>query len=145
VKRGRKRPAAGGGNALHIAEQHHELRQALTGINATEDLARLVPLLRALRGDLAAHFADEEREDGLAQAVAPTAPHHLRQLDALFAEHARLLASLDDVIHRGDAVVNGVVKEIVADTRDLTRRLARHEAAETALLTDAVFADIGGG
>ena len=145
MKRGRKPPADSRGSALHIAEQHHELRQALAAINATQDLARLVPLLKALRGDLAAHFADEEREDGLAQAVAPTAPHHLRRLDALFAEHVQLLATLDDVIQRGDAVVNGVVKQIVADAGDLTRRLARHEAAETALLTDAVFADIGGG
>jgi hypothetical protein len=145
VKRGRKGPAIGRASALHIAEQHHELRQALAEINATQELGRLVPLLRALRGELAAHFADEEREDGLAQAVAPTAPHQLRRLDALFAEHAQLLKSLDDVIQRGDVVVNGVVKEIVTDTRDLTRRLARHEATETALLTDAVFADIGGG
>lgn len=145
MKRGRKGAAKGRRGAPRIAEQHHELRQALAVIDATEDLARLVPLLRALHGALAAHFADEEREDGLAQAVGPTAPHHLRRLDALFAEHAQLLASVDDLIQRGDAVVNDVVKQIVADTRDLTRRLARHEAAETALLTDAVFADIGGG
>ena len=145
MKRGRKVAASSRRGALHIAEQHHELRQALAVIDATEDLAHLVPLLRALRGELAAHFADEEGEDGLAQAVGPTAPHHLRRLDSLFAEHAQLLASLDDLIQRGDAVVNGAVRQVVADARDLTRRLARHEAAETALLTDAVFADIGGG
>jgi len=145
VKRARKRTAPSPSGARQIAEQHHELRQALAVIDATNDLVRLVPLLRTLRSELAAHFADEEREDGLAQAVAPTAPHHLRRLAVLFAEHAQLLASLDDVIQRGDAVVHGVVTQIVADARDLSRRLARHEAAETALLTDAVFADIGGG
>jgi hypothetical protein len=145
VKRGRKRTARSPGGARQIAEQHHELRQALAVIDATDDLIRLVSLLRTLRSDLAAHFADEEREDGLAQAVAPTAPHHLRRLDALFAEHAQLLASLDDLIQRGEAAASGGGKQIVADARDLSRRLARHEAAETALLTDAVFADIGGG
>lgn len=145
MTRRRKGPAKGRGGALAIAEQHHELRQALALIEAAADLTRLVPLLRNLRHDLAAHFADEEREDGLAQAVGPTAPHHLRRLEALLAEHAQMLTSLDDLIQRGEAVLNGSVKQIVADTRALTRRLARHEAAETALLTDAVYADIGGG
>jgi hypothetical protein len=104
-----------------------------------------MPLLQALRRDLAEHFADEEREDGLAQAVAPTAPRHLRRLEALMAEHAHLLASLDDLIQRGEAATHRTATPIVAGARDLTRRLARHEAAETALLTDAVLADIGGG
>jgi len=98
-----------------------------------------------LEATLAAHFAGEEREDGLAQAVGPAAPHHLRRLEALLAEHARLLASLDDVIERGDALLSGSVKQVVDDVRALAQRLARHEAAETALLTDAVYADIGGG
>jgi len=145
VKRGQKRPAKGRRGAPRIAEQHHELRQALALVDATEDLARLVPLLRDLRRDVAAHFAGEEREDGLAQAVGPAAPHHLRRLEALLAEHARLLASLDDVIERGDALLSGSVKQVVDDVRALAQRLARHEAAETALLTDAVYADIGGG
>ena len=145
MKRRQKGPAKGSSGAPHIAEQHHELRQALALIDETGDLTRLVPLLRDLRTNLAAHFADEEREDGLAQAVGPTAPHHLRRLEALLAEHAQLLASLDDLIDRGDSVLNGSVKQIVSDARALTRRLARHEAAETALLTDAVYADIGGG
>ena len=145
MKRGPKGPAKDRGGAPRIAEQHHELRQTLALIDATEDLARLVSLLRELRGDLAAHFADEEREDGLAQAVGPTAPHHLRRLEALLAEHAQLLVSLDGVIERGDALLAGPVKQTVGDARDLTRRLARHEAAETELLTDAVYADIGGG
>lgn len=131
--------------APRIAEQHHELRQALALIEATEELTRLVPLLQALRGDLAAHFADEEGEDGLAQAVAPTAPHHLRRLEALLAEHRQLLASLDALIERGGALWQGPVQHLVGDAREFTRRLARHEAAETALLTDAVYADIGGG
>ncbi|MBI2073915.1 MAG: hemerythrin domain-containing protein [Gemmatimonadetes bacterium] len=144
MKRHRKAPPKGRG-VPRISEQHQELRHALELIDATEDLTRLVPLLQGLRGDLAAHFADEEGEDGLAQAVGPAAPHHLRRLEALLAEHAQLLASLDDVIERGDALLDGSVKQVVDDARALTRRLARHEAAETALLTDAVYSDIGGG
>lgn len=128
-----------------LAEQHHELRQVLALIDGAATLEELVPLLRALRADLAAHFADEEREDGLAQAVRPTAPQHLRRLEALLNEHPRLLAGLDDVIERGDRLLNGPVKQTLGDARSLTRRLAQHEAAETALLTDAVYADIGGG
>lgn len=114
-------------------------------VDAAGTLEDLVPLLKGLRADLAAHFADEESDDGLTQAVNPTAPHHARRLETLLAEHAPLLASLDDLIHRGEGLLGGPVKEILTGARSLTRRLARHEAAETALLTDAVYADLGGG
>lgn len=114
-------------------------------IDATGELKRLVPLLRELRDDLAAHFADEEREDGLAQAIAPTAPHHLRRLEALLAEHRQLLASVDTLIERAGRLLAGPVQQLLDDARELTRRLARHQAAETALLTDAIYADIGSG
>ncbi len=63
----------------------------------------------------------------------------------LLAEHPLLLAGLDDLIQRGEGVLNGSVKQMLGDARSLTRRLAQHEAAETALLTDAVYADLGGG
>lgn len=144
VKRARASGQAQRGSA-QIAEQHHQLRASLAVIVATETLNELVPRLTRLRADLAAHFAEEERDDGLAQAVSPAAPHHLRRLEALLAEHSQLLASLDDLIHRGEGLLGGPVKEILTGARSLARRLARHEAAETALLTDAVYVEFGGG
>src|SRR3972149_5988108 len=65
---------------------------------------------------------EEEGEDGRGRALGPAAPHHLRRLEALLAEHARLLASLDDVIERGDALLSGSVKQVVGDLRGRAQR-----------------------
>jgi len=129
-----------------IEMQHRELREMVAAIEATVELTQLVPLLEELRAELQAHFADEEREDGgLAEAVGASAPRHLRRLDELLGEHARLLEAVDELIARGRTLVNGAVRDLLRDTRAASRQLKRHEARETELLTDAVYADIGGG
>jgi Hemerythrin HHE cation binding domain len=129
-----------------IAEQHRELRGMVQEIEDTGDIGRLVSLLQALRRELQQHFADEEREDGgLAEAVGASAPRHLRRLDGLFREHTQLLATTDQLIARGQALLDGMVQDVLRDARDLCGKLRQHEAQETELLTDAVLADIGGG
>jgi Hemerythrin HHE cation binding domain len=129
-----------------IETQHRELREMVAAIEATGELMQLVPLLEALRTQLQAHFAGEERADGgLVEAVGASAPRHLRRLDELLGEHARLLEAVDELIARGRTLVNGAVRDLVRDTRAVSRQLERHEARETELLTDAIYADIGGG
>ncbi len=129
-----------------IETQHRELRHMLGAIEATTELAQLVPLLEELRDGLREHFADEEREDGgLAEAVGASAPRHLRRLDELLGEHRQLLETLDGLIARGRMLLDGSVSDVVRDARALSEQLKRHEARETELLTDAVYADIGGG
>ena len=129
-----------------IETQHRELRHMLGAIEATSELSQLVPLLERLRTELRAHFADEEREDGgLAEAVGATAPRHLRRLGELLGEHRRLLDAVDELIARGRALMHDAVRDLLRDTGALSRQLKRHEARETALLTDALYADIGGG
>jgi hypothetical protein len=137
-RRGRKRP--------DIAAQHRELRQMLSEIEATNDLGRLVTVLEDLRSELRLHFADEEREDGgLAEAVGASAPRHMRRLDQLLAEHAQLLQEADRLITRGRTLLDGAVRDIQQEALALSEHLRRHEAQETELLSDAVYADIGGG
>lgn len=129
-----------------ISAQHRELREMLGTIEATSELAQLVPLLETLRDDLQAHFADEERpEGGLAEAVGASAPRHLRRLAELMDEHGRLLETVEELILRGRTLMNGAVRELIHDARAVSEQLRRHEARETELLTDAVYADIGGG
>ena len=129
-----------------IETQHRELREMLGAIEATDALNQLVPLLELLRAELQTHFADEEREDGgLAEAVGASAPRHLRRLGQLLDEHGRLLDAVEELIVRGRTLLNGSVRDLVRDTRDVSQRLKRHEAQETELLTDALYADIGGG
>jgi Hemerythrin HHE cation binding domain len=136
----RRRPRA------DIAAQHRELREMLGAIEGTDELTRLLPLLEQLRDELREHFSDEEREDGgLADAVGSSAPRHLRRLGALLSEHRRLLETIDELIVRGRTLVDGPVRDLERDARALSRELKRHEAQETELLTDAVYADIGGG
>lgn len=133
------------GRRSHLLAQHRSLRETLGLISATGELTRLVPLLEDLRAQLEAHFAEEEAQDGLADAVGSSAPRHLRQLEHLMAEHRVLLDTLDALLARGRPMLAGPVREYVEEIRALSRRLRQHEAQETALLSDAVHADIGSG
>lgn len=129
----------------HILAQHRSLRETLGRVAATSELTHLVRLLEDLRAQLEPHFAEEEGEDGLAEAVGSAAPQHLRQLDRLMAEHRVLLAALDGLIAQGRALLSEAVGDYVGEVRALSRRLREHEAQETALLSEALHADIGSG
>lgn len=133
------------GRRSHLLAQHRSLRETMGLIAATGELTRLVPLLEDLRAQLEPHFAEEEREDGLADAVGTTAPQHLRRLERLMDEHRVLLATLDGLVARGRAMLSDSVGTYLREVRALSRRLQQHEAQETALLSDAVHADIGSG
>ncbi len=133
------------GRRSHLLAQHRSLRESLGLIAATGELSRLVPLLEDMRAQLEPHFAEEEAQDGLADAVGSSAPRHLRQLEHLMAEHRVLLATLDALVARGRAMLGGPFRDYVGEIRALSRRLQQHESQETALLSDAVHADIGSG
>ncbi len=126
-----------------IAEDHHDLRQAMVGLQQTTALERLIPQLADLRAELKEHFELEEGEDGLAQAIGESAPHHLNRLTKLFDEHIALLGAVDDLIARAQACIDGPVAEVFRDVGVLCTRLEEHEANETQLLTEAVFTDLG--
>lgn len=129
--------------AERIAEDHHDLRQALAGLRGTSDLRSLVSQLTHLRADLKEHFDLEEGEDGLAQAIGESAPHHLNRLTKLFEEHVAFLETVDGIMKRVEECMEGPVADVLRDVAELCDRLEEHEADETQLLTDAVFTDLG--
>ena len=128
-----------------IAQQHQELRDTLKQVAETTSLERLVSLLEKLREQLREHFADEEGEEGLAQAIGDSAPRHLRALEVLFDEHREFLELVGGMIERCQALLTGPKAEILRDVHTLTKRLHQHEARETDLLTDSVYTDVGTG
>jgi DNA mismatch repair ATPase MutS len=128
-----------------IAQQHQELRDTLKQVAETTSLERLVSLLEKLREQLREHFADEEGEEGLEQAIGESAPRHLRALEALFDEHREFLEVVGGMIERCQALLMGPKAEILRDVQTLTERLHQHEARETDLLTDSVYTDVGTG
>lgn len=126
-----------------IAEDHHGLRQALVQLRGTTELKLLIPQLTRLRAELKEHFDLEEGEDGLAQAIGESAPHHLNRLTKLFEEHVAMLEAVDGIIKRAEDCLDGPVREVLQDVTGLCSHLEEHEANETQLLTDAVFTDLG--
>ena len=126
-----------------IAEDHHDLRQALVELRQTSELRLLIPQLTRLRAELKEHFDLEEGEDGLAQAIGESAPHHLNRLAKLFEDHVALLEAVDGIIKRAEDCLDGPIREVLRDVTGLCSHLEEHEAYETQLLTDAVFTDLG--
>jgi len=126
-----------------IAEDHHDLRRALGRLRQTSELRLLIPQLTRLRTELQEHFELEEGEEGLAQAIGESAPHHLNRLTKLFDEHVTMLAAVDGIIERAEACLEGPVAEVLRDVIGLCSQLEEHEANETQLLTEAVFTDLG--
>lgn len=128
-----------------IAQQHQELRDTLHRIAEATSLERLVPLLEKLHEQLGEHFADEEGEGGLADAIGESAPRHLRAVEALFHEHREFLEGVSGLIARCHALLQGPKAEILQEVQTLSQRLHQHEVRETDLLTDAVYTDVGTG
>ncbi len=131
--------------ASRIAEEHRQLRRALARIEALEEPGALARDLRALRPRLAEHFAGEEAADGLHRVIDAAAPHRLAQVRDLFAEHRECLVSLDHLIAGIEDLLAGPVAAARRDVAELCARLHLHEAAETELLADALYEELGGG
>jgi hypothetical protein len=128
-----------------MAEEHRELRQALDRIEQVSDLTALIALLKDLYAQLEQHFAEEEAEDGLSQAIGDTSPQHVRRLEQLFDEHKGFLATTASIMDRAQALLDGPKAEIVRDAQHLTHVLRVHEEAETEIVMDSVYSDIGSG
>lgn len=127
-----------------IAEEHRLLRQTLTRIETLDEPAALLRELRAFRPLLAEHFAGEEAADGLHRVIDATAPHRIAEVHELFAEHRECLATLDRLCDTLAELISGPVAALRAEVGELCGRLHRHEAAETELLSNALYEELGG-
>jgi hypothetical protein len=128
--------------ARQIRDEHARLKELLTRIAATGELAGLLPLLEELRDLLTSHFAREEAEDAIGPAVLNSRLGNVAK--EILAEHGVFLRDLDRLLTQGrearetrDAVFSG--------TGELARRLREHEIKEDELILDLAETDLGGG
>ncbi len=127
-----------------IAEEHRRLRELLGRVKDARDLGSLLPLLGELRAELVEHFAHEEAAGGLHDVIDDAAPHLLERVHDLFDEHRRCLDDLDRLSERVRKILEGPVTELLRDADRLCATLHEHEAAETELLSGALYDEIGG-
>jgi hypothetical protein len=102
--------------------------------------------LRALRGDLQAHFDSEEAGGYLAAALA-AAPEFTREAEELQAQHRQLLGALDQFVAQLQNSHRSVKNWDEARQRleDFLMRLHDHEAAENTIIQAAFDDDLGAG
>lgn len=128
-----------------IAEEHRALGATVRRLETTGDLQLLLPLLGELRAQLEAHFASEEGEGGLEEAIGTDAPHLLSSLQQIFTDHRAFLAHLDDLSAKTRVCLDGPVAEILGGAARLARDLRAHEERETELLSESLYTDFGRG
>lgn len=126
-----------------IDQEHHQLRQLLSRIGATEEPSAMVPLLGKLQALLLTHFEHEEADGGMPRMVSGRAPHLMTTLEVLMDEHEVFLSDVTALIERAGR--GDDAGDVHTAFRDLASRLHDHESRETDLIMDAFENDLGGG
>jgi|GEM_PF-1085639 len=127
-----------------IHEEHRHLRELLERIGGTRELEPLLDLLGELNGALEIHFEHEEAPGGLHDVIDSSAPHLLERVDALFDEHRRCLEELERLRAAARATLDGPIAEVLRGVDALCRMLHEHEAAETEILSESLYDELGG-
>ncbi len=135
-----------GAYVAHMRAEHRRLSHCLRGVERQWEAVGLAPAsselfdhllqeLRALRAELARHFAEEEAGGCLEEAVSAL-PQLSREVARLEREHAELLEALDRLLldMRAGARRGSPVRTCEHEFRRLAARLRGHEAAETRIL-----------
>lgn len=139
-------PAAGEAanhRKLEYFEDHSALRTLLSRVESTRDVRQLPPLLEELHRLLESHFRSEEAADGLKGIIRDAAPYRLGQLEHLLESHREFLARIRDLREELSELVDGPVTGVLENVSDLCRKLEEHEAAETRILTESLYTDLG--
>jgi hypothetical protein len=127
-----------------IHEEHRHLRELLERIAATRELEPLLTLLGELSSALEVHFEHEESPGGLHDVIDASAPHLLGRVDELFDEHRRCLEELARLRSEARTILDGPVAEVIRGVDALCRMLHEHEAAETEILSESLYDELGG-
>jgi hypothetical protein len=143
LEQGRSAAEAAAEKKREVFDDHEALRGMLARIEDSTDIRRLPLLLVELRGLLKDHFSLEEAADGLAAVVRDHAPNHLHRLDAIMSQHPGLLEALDELVGQARALVIGPLADLEDELHAWCQRLHEHESAETRLLTDTLYTDLG--
>jgi iron-sulfur cluster repair protein YtfE (RIC family) len=135
----------------HMLAEHRRLHRMLTlahhAVMASDDawFERFAKHLSDIRSELQAHFAEEEQEGCLDQAVS-FAPGLSPKLRLVADEHPRLLAAIDALLaqahQRGDTPSARCALQEAFDS--LCRDLHAHEAAENDILRRGFGVDVNG-
>jgi len=139
---GKPAPPSGRRHADYL-EDHRVLQAILGRVESTRDLTLLIPLFEELHRLLRGHFAREEASDGLHGIVEEAAPQHLVHLKELLAQHQNFLDRVTFLSKSVQDTLDGPIAEIYGSVRALCDDLHAHEQAETALLTDTLYTDLG--
>jgi hypothetical protein len=136
----------------HLRAEHKRLREWLLSIEqqwpnecpcTDKAIFSLLDNLRALRGELAHHFEEEERGGCLEEAVShqPSLSHEATQLEH---EHPVLLEQLDQMIEKLSAVSSAMESTgtIEKNFRRFAEQLHAHEIAENRILEESFGIEI---
>jgi len=138
----------------HLIAEHRRLhrmlrvaRNAITPPGSPESVpgTDIVKLLSEVREELEHHFAQEEGEGCLEEAVSrcPSLSDEVRRIEA---EHPRLLEGIDALIAQArdaDRSVQGRI-EVAREFDELCAQLDAHEGAENALLRRGFGVNVNG-
>ena len=138
-------------NPVHFLDEHRAIRAAVQGLQThlrVPDPARrdhwrrqLAEDLEALAGLLRPHFAREE-VDGMFDAIVEAEPGSSLECARLRAQHGTLLDTVAAIRQRLQAPGREEsLEELRPAVRALIADLARHEAAEDALLIRTMEGD----
>lgn len=125
--------------------EHRKIMELTQRVETAPDLVELISRLGEFRSLLESHFSGEEAGDGLYDSIRAIAPRHYGRLDQLEKDHRGFLAEIEKITERARGCLEGPVAEILRGARELTRRLADHEATENQLLFDTIYMDLGQG
>ena len=131
--------------AQRMEAEHERLAELVERLDHEPDLRELRRELAELTPLLAEHFASEEATDGVFRWVETEAPHCAHDTQTLGDEHVALLARLSRIEGRLDELLEGPVAAVERDVAAFVADLRSHEKAETELVANALWTDIGGG
>jgi RNA polymerase-binding transcription factor DksA len=131
---------------LELLELTARVRRELEADHPCDvEICACAAVLQNFARELPHHFATEEKDGYLAEALA-AAPRFQRRIDRLGRQHPAMLEELRSV-HASFAEIEAATGwlEFQRALQGFTSRLFEHEAAEHDVLQSALLDDIGGG
>lgn len=120
-----------------LCEDHQRMERLAERLRSASDLADLVSGLEELAQALSAHFAHEERPDGLYDTLGLCAPQHRERVRTLSADHERMQGALRSLAVRGRSLLERS-RELRQEASDFAGTLRAHELRELALAREAL-------
>lgn len=134
---------------MHMRQEHRRLDESLLRVeeqwarlitlaDSVATLSQIVPILQALRAELAHHFEQEEAGGCLEEAVARS-PHLSHEAARIEQEHGGLLKQVDHLLSELEQAAkrNLSLDLSTAAFQQFAKELRAHEAAENRVLEES--------